>query len=329
MVRQLLTFAKGSEGERVAVQPVHLVKEMRTIIGGTFPKNVKLETDVSPGLPTVIGDPTQIHQIFLNLCVNARDAMPDGGTITIGVEAVDVDAAFVSAVQGAKAGRYVCLTVSDTGEGIPPDVIDRIFDPFYTTKDPDKGTGLGLSTVLGIVKGHGGFVNVYSTPGEGATFKVYLPVHEGGEVEVDVAIPETPFRGSGETILVVDDERPIRTTARAVLGAMGFEVVTAIDGADGLVQAAQHRNVLAAVITDLHMPEMDGLAFTRLLRRVLPDLPVVIASGRLDDRTAASLASLNVARVLDKPYTQADLAECLRAVLAGDDERPSAGRPPR
>ena len=317
MVRQLLTFAKGSEGKRVSVQVGHMLNEMRSIIEGSFPKNIRLQGEGEFDPPTVRGDPTQIHQILLNLCVNARDAMPEGGTITMGTKVVEVDGSFSGVFTEATAGRYVVLSVGDTGVGMPPDVLDRILDPFFTTKGPDQGTGLGLSTVVGIVKGHGGFVNVRSTQGKGSTFEVYLPVDEG-ECDDDVAPPaRNEFRGSGETILVVDDESVVRSTAASVLEDLGFSVLAAVDGADGLIQASEHRERIEAVITDLRMPEMDGLTFTRLVRRILPDTPIVVASGQLDDETAAAaFEHLGVTRRLDKPFAQAALAEVLEAMLS-------------
>jgi PAS domain S-box-containing protein len=315
MVRQLLTFAKGVEGERVPVSPERLVHELHSLMRGSFPKNIQLQVDCGVGVPMVIGDATQLHQILLNLCVNARDAMPDGGLLSLHAQSVEIDAEHARSVPDAVPGRYVCWRVSDTGSGIPPAVLDRIFDPFFTTKSHDRGTGLGLSTVLGIVKSHGGFVQVFSPPGQGATFSVYLPADASGDV---AARPEAPsvFRGQGETVLFVDDEAAVREVGRSVLRRLNFEPVIAVDGADGLVQVAQYRDTLRAVITDLHMPHMDGLAFVRALRRVLPDVPVVLASGRLDDSLVDAFRALGVTSRLDKPFTEAQLAQQMQIALA-------------
>ena len=166
MVRQLLTFAKGAEGERVAITIAHLVKELESMMRGSFPKNIQLDVDCQADLPVVVGDATQLHQILLNLCVNARDAMPDGGTLTLQAQVVDIDPAHASLIPDAQPGHYVVLRVRDSGTGIPPEIVDRIFDPFFTTKASDRGTGLGLSTVLGLVKSHGGFLQVQSVTGE-------------------------------------------------------------------------------------------------------------------------------------------------------------------
>jgi PAS domain S-box-containing protein len=325
MVRQLLTFAKGAEGERVSVQLKHLLKEMANIIKGTFPKNIQLEFKHNPKLPTVLGDATQLHQVLLNLCVNARDAMPDGGSLTLEAYKVEVDAAFASTTPDAKPGRYVALRVHDTGPGIPPDIIDRIFDPFFTTKAPDKGSGLGLSTVMGIVKGHGGFLQVYSRPRQGSTFTVYLPAEVVESTTQFISSAHAEYHGQGQLLLFVDDEPSVRDAARAVLRALNFKPETATDGADALIKAIEHRAELHAIVTDLHMPEMDGLAFVRALRRILPNIPVVIASGRLEDSTAKELRDLGVSVRLDKPFTQSQLAEALRAAL---EDLPDVSTPP-
>ncbi len=316
MVRQLLTFAKGAEGERVSIQPRHLLTEMQKMMRGSFPKNLQIAFKGNSKLPTVLGDATQLDQILLNLCINARDAMPHGGTLTLEAQEIDVDATYASGIPDAKAGRYVVIRVRDTGTGIPMEIVDRIFDPFFTTKGPDKGTGLGLSTVMGIVKGHGGFIHVYSQPGHGSTFSVHLPAEETGSEAKPPAVGETPFHGNGETILLVDDETLVREVARSVLRRLNFEPLTATDGADGLIKAAENRSKLRVVITDFHMPHMDGLNFVRALRRMLPTIPIIIASGQLEESVAAEFKTLGVSARLDKPFTEGQLAEALRNLLA-------------
>ena len=217
LVRQLLSFAKGAEGEHVVLPPARLVRNLEKIMKGSFPKNIQLVVRCDPKLPTILGDPTQLDQVLLNLCVNARDAMPHGGTLSLEAERVKIDAAYASSIPDAKPGSYVVLRVRDTGMGIPPEIIDRIFDPFFTTKAPDKGTGLGLSTVMGIVKGHGGFLQVHSQPGKGATFAAYLPTNGASGNTEHIAKPRTAFRGQEELILFVDDEATVREIARGVL----------------------------------------------------------------------------------------------------------------
>jgi PAS domain S-box-containing protein len=317
MVRQLLTFAKGTAGERIPIPPGRLVNEMEKLIKSSFPKNIQVVVRCDLKNAAVLGDATQLHQVLLNLCVNGRDAMPHGGTLTLEVERNEVDAAYASPIPDAKPGDYVVFRVRDTGMGIAPEILDRIFDPFFTTKGPDKGTGLGLSTVMGIVKGHGGFLQVQSKPGQGSLFSAYLPAVVGDATAKPAGKAAVAFRGQGELILFVDDEPAIREMARSVLRRLNFSPVTATDGADGLMKAAQHRHELRAIITDLHMPHLDGLAFVSALRRMLPDIPVVVASGRLDDATAEKFKELGVALRLDKPFAEPQLMEVARSILAG------------
>ena len=316
MVRQLLTFAKGADGARVAIQLTRLIEEMRGIIHNTFPKNIHVEVRGDKKLPPILGDVTQLHQVLLNLCVNARDAMPHGGLLSLVAESAEIDSVYASSVPDAKPGNYVVLRVHDTGTGISPDHLERIFDPFFTTKDPDKGTGLGLSNVMGIVKGHGGFVQVYSQLGHGSTFAIYLPANAAtGDTELLSRAGEI-FHGKGQTILLVEDEPAVREIGCTVLTRLNFNPLSATDGADGLMKAVEHRLTLAAVITDVHMPHMDGLAFVHALRRILPDIPVVVTSGRLEEATKEEFKALGVTLQLDKPFTEVQLANLLKTVFA-------------
>lgn len=313
MVRHLLAFAKGSEGRRVSLAPRRLLEEMEKIIKGTFPKNIQVRLRAPKDLPTVLGDATQLHQVLLNLCVNARDAMPDGGILTLEAESLDgAVLAELPKTGDAPPSRCVVLRVSDTGTGIAPEVLDRIFDPFFTTKEPESGTGLGLFTVAGIVKGHAGLIRVSSQPGRGSTFAVLLPAERHPGAEATRAAPASDFTGHGELILYVDDEVTVRDAARSVLERLQFTPLTASDGMSGLVQAVQHRTALHAVVTDLHMPHMDGLAFVRALRKLLPDIPVIVASGRLEATPAQELRKLGVHVMLEKPFTQEKLAAALQ-----------------
>lgn len=315
MVRQLLAFAKGVDGQRIAVQPGQIVVELEGLMKGSFPKNIELQVNVAPGLPTILGDATQLHQILLNLCVNARDAMPHGGVLTVDAQAVDIDERQARTVSEAKPGRYVCLQVSDTGEGIAADVLDRIFDPFFTTKSQEKGTGLGLSTVLGIIKGHGGFVQVQSALGKGSKFSVHLPVQDSAASNTLSVNTGQSFRGQGELVLFVDDEPVVRQIAQTVLQRLNVTPMLAVDGEDALIKATENRAELKAIITDMHMPHMDGLAFVHAVRRTLPDIPIILASGRVDDAVAKEFRALGVATRLDKPFSEAQLGEKLRSVL--------------
>jgi PAS domain S-box-containing protein len=316
MVKQLLTFAKGVEGERLLIQPKHLLKEMEKLIGSTFPKNIQLKTRYEKNLRTIVGDVTQFHQVLLNLCINARDAMPEGGTLTLEAENMELDTVYADALMEAKPGYYVVWRVMDTGTGIPPEILDRIFDPFFTTKGPGKGTGLGLSTLIGIVKSHGGFVRVYSVPGKGSTFAVYLPAAASGADNTPLPTKtDMPYRGHGETILVVDDETAVRTVLRAILTKLNFKVLTASDGAAALTQVTEQAAELRAVITDLHMPQLDGLSFVRVLKGRLPQVGIIVASGRLDEPDENEFKKLGVSALLGKPFTLEELVEALKTVF--------------
>ncbi len=320
MVRQLLTFARGSDGAPQVLNPRSVVQDVETIIGATFPKNIEIRTAFGRDLPHFMSDPTQVHQLLLNLCVNARDAMTGGGRLTLSVASRDVEPGRpVRAVPGTEAhpGRYVCISVEDTGTGIAPDVLDRMFEPFFTTKGIEQGTGLGLSTTLGIVKGAGGFLQVETVVRRGSRFSVWFPV------EVTLAasrIEETwravAFKGRGELVLFVDDEPSVRAAARIVLERLGLSVALASDGADALMQALDYRDSIAAVVTDVHMPAMDGFRFIRALRQLLPDVPVIVASGRLDDRAMQECRALGVRHTLEKPFTEGTFAASLASALA-------------
>jgi nitrogen-specific signal transduction histidine kinase/ActR/RegA family two-component response regulator len=316
IVRQVLSFARGLEGQRIEVQPKHLLKDLESIIKDTFPKDIRLQFSVPNEIWTILGDPTQVHQILLNLCVNARDAMPNGGTLTVGVENCVLDEQYAAMNIQAKPGRYVKISVTDSGTGIPPDLIDKIFEPFFTTKALNKGTGLGLSTVMAIVKSHDGIVNVYSEPGKGTTFKVYLPAMEtSSEVRKEQSEAANLPRGNGETVLVVDDEASILTITSQTLQAFGYRVVTAMDGADALSVYVQHRNEIAVVLTDMMMPVLDGPATIQALMRINPTVKIIAASGLNTNGGEAKPAGAGVKHFLTKPYTAGTLLKAMRAIL--------------
>ncbi len=312
MVRQLLSFARGAEGNRAPVDTAHLVAEIEAMIRPTFPKNIAIDARIEAAGTTVLGDATQLHQVLLNLCVNARDAMPGGGTLDLAVAEAELSSDLLPDTTTAP-GRYVVLHITDSGAGIPAEIVDRIFDPFFTTKGPDKGSGLGLSIVASIIKGHGGFVLVSSQIGRGTTFSVHLPSHAGvGTAPVTEAPPV--FTGQGETILLVDDEAVVREVGVQLLTRMGLKPLIAADGAEALSQVARFAPQIRVVLTDLHMPKMDGLAFVAALRHLMPEVPVIVSSGHLGD-AAQAFRDLGVALVLDKPFTQEKLARALQIAL--------------
>lgn len=317
LVKQVLTFSRGMQGERVAVQLRHIVREMKGIIRETFPKSIALQVQMPSDLWTVKGDATQLHQVLMNLCVNARDAMPKGGKLVIRGENLEVDDAFVAMNPEAKSGLYVLLTVTDSGTGMPPEVQRRIFEPFYTTKELGRGTGLGLSTVLGIVKSHGGFVTVESEVGRGTQFKVYLPAERSTELKN--AQPERPASplGRGELILMVDDEVPIHQIAKERLQKSGYRVVTASNGAEAVAVCAQNARDLRLLITDMMMPVMDGPATIHAVRSLVPNVKVIAASGLGSGTKEIDLSKLSVDAFLRKPFTAEMLLRTISEVLNG------------
>ena len=311
LVRQVLTFARGMAGDRMPVQLKHIVKDLVGVLTQTLPKSIHVSYEVDPDLWMISADPTQIHQILMNVCINARDAMPSGGNIAITASNVSIDDNYARMNIDAAPGKYVLLQVNDTGTGMSPDVIKRIFDPFFTTKDIGEGTGLGLSTALTLIKSHGGFINVYSESGKGSRFSIYLPSAETAHespAEAETTLP----RGNGELILVVDDEENIRNVAAATLETFGYRSMAAVDGTDALAVYSQHRNEIAAVVTDMAMPYMDGLALIRALRKMDPDVRIVAMSGLFSEGQSNDLKGLNVEAMISKPYS----AETLLGKLA-------------
>jgi len=314
MVRQVLSFGRGIEGRKMAVQVKHLLREIEKIVNDTFLKNIQVRADFPRDLCTVVGDPTQLHQVLLNLCVNARDAMPQGGLLSISAENLTLDAQYAALNPEAKPGRYVLIRVEDSGTGIPPEILEKIFDPFFTTKEVGKGTGLGLYTSLGIVKSHGGFVRVSSEVNQGTRFQVYIPA-DAAEVAEAASTETTLPRGAGETVLVVDDERIVREITRQTLETFGYRVVLACDGAEAVGKIASDGKNISVVVTDIAMPVMDGAAMIQVLRRFNPRLPVIVTSGQASKEQLAKIGGLEEKHVLAKPYTAEELLKTLKAAL--------------
>lgn len=318
MVKQVLAFARGVEGERVPVQPGIIIREVEKITEETFPQSVDVEVDVADDLWRVKGDATQIQQVVMNLCVNARDAMEDGGHLHISAKNMQVGAEHTRTNIEAKVGPHICLTVSDTGSGIPPDVRDKMFEPFFTTKPTGKGTGLGLSTVYSIIKSHNGFVNVSSTEGEGTTFEIFLPAiveAVNGEAE-HVAAPVVEA-GNQEMILVVDDEAFILELMKDILESSGYQVLTARDGAEAQDVVERRGDEINLVITDLMMPEVDGITAIRAIKAKHPSLPIIAASGASGDRVTDAMRA-GADSYLSKPFTAEKIAKMLSDVLHSD-----------
>ena len=315
MVRQVLSFARGVEGERVALQPKHLVKEIVKILRETLPKSLEISFQIPNDLWIISADATQMHQVLMNLCVNARDAMPEGGSIAIKAENVFVDENYARMHLEAKPGRFVSVSVSDTGPGMTPEIQSRIFEPFFTTKEMTKGTGLGLSTALTIVKSHGGFINVYSELHKGSQFTLYLPAVDMPGAAESAALQTDLLLGHGELILVVDDEESIREITRGTLETFGYTVLTASDGTEALALYADKKNEIAVVLTDMVMPFMDGPATIRALQRMNPKVRIIAASGLGAGQRAGEGVLEGVAVFLNKPYTAEKLLNTLARVL--------------
>ena len=315
IVKQVLTFSRGLEGEMRTLQVESLINEMEQMIRSIFSKDITVECVIEPHLWLVLGDATQLHQVLLNLCVNARDAMPNGGTLRLSAANLDIDASYASMLPESTPGQYVLLEVSDTGSGIAPEILDRIFDPFFTTKGVGKGTGLGLSTVHGIVKSHGGFLKVASDLGKGTTFKVYLPVAPDQVAVATATTSSPPPTGHGELVLVVDDEAAVINAAQTVLQANGYRVMLAADATEALVKFTQNSHDIAIVLTDIMMPIMDGVLFLRTLRQINPNIPVIASTGHSEQKQVATMRDLGIETVLHKPYNAGTLLRTIHAAL--------------
>jgi two-component system cell cycle sensor histidine kinase/response regulator CckA len=314
LIKQILSFARGVEGERKPLQVTNIISEIEKVIKETFPKSIEIRTDIQKDLSAISGDSTQLHQVLMNLCVNARDAMQDGGILSISAENIFVDENYARMYAEAKVGSYVVITVSDTGTGIPPEIMDRIFEPFFTTKEHGKGTGLGLSTSLGIVKSHGGFITVYSEVGQGTKFSIHLPVIttiEEQKAEGELGLPV----GQGELVLVVDDEATIREITCSTLEAYGYRVITANDGAEAAALYAQNIEETRVVLMDMAMPNMDGLASIRVLRKINPKVKIIAASGLTEREKLTKVENINANAFLPKPYTAEKLLKTIHEVL--------------
>jgi two-component system cell cycle sensor histidine kinase/response regulator CckA len=315
LIKQVQSFARGVEGERIPLQTAHLISEIKQIAKETFPRSIEIRTDIQKDLWTISGDATQLHQVLMNLCVNARDAMPDGGILSISAKNTFIDENFARVNIDARVGRYIVNAVSDTGVGIPPKIMDRMFEPFFTTKEHGKGTGLGLSTALGIVKSHGGFINVYSEVGNGTTFKVYLPAITTTETQKAEEPTRELVTGHGELILVVDDEDQIRDITSSTLEKNGYRVLTASNGMEAIALYEQNRGEIKLVLMDMMMPVMDGLTGTQKLRKMNPELKIIAASGLTEkDKLTKAAGTMNA--FLLKPYTIEKLLRTIHEVLS-------------
>ena len=312
----MLSFARGCKGERAILQVRHLIGEIKQIAKQTFPRSIEVSTDIPSDLCTVYGDATQLHQVLMNLCLNARDAMPNGGDISILADNIYLDENYCRMNIEANVGSYIAITVADTGTGMSREIVERIFEPFFTTKELGQGTGLGLSTAIGIIKSHSGFVKVDSEVGKGTQFKVYLPVREttttGDREKLSPSLPQ----GQGELILVVDDEDSIREITKTSLESNAYKVITASDGVEAVALYSQHKAEINVVVVDMMMPEMDGATTIRTLQKINPQVKILAVSGVVSNQNSMTDIVASVKTFLPKPYTVDELLKNLQVVLS-------------
>jgi PAS domain S-box-containing protein len=317
IIKQVLAFSRGVDGERGTVEIKYVVSELEKIIKNTFPRSIRISTDVPKGVWSVSGDPTQLYQVLMNLSVNARDAMPEGGELSIRLENRTLDEFYARTHHDAHPGNYLAMTVCDTGTGMPREVLDKIFEPFFTTKELGKGTGLGLSTVIGIVKSHGGFVNVYSEVGRGTKFDVYIPASGVSNDKASVSHDRTPLpRGNGELVLVVDDEAAIREINTSMLQTYGYQVISACDGAEAVKLMQVYKGQVKIVVTDMMMPVMDGSTAIKKLRQIDESIKIVAMSGLMGDHKISEIGNVANTKFLQKPFTTERLLRTLHESIS-------------
>jgi PAS domain S-box-containing protein len=321
LVRQILLFARGMEGPKVAVDPAELFTELKTFLESTLPKSIRVNFEIAPGLPSVAGDPVKLHQMLLNLSVNASDSMQNGGRLAISATTASVSASAPRPHPDAVPGPFVRIDISDTGCGIPDILKGQVFDPFFTTKGVGRGSGLGLSTARSIVKAHCGFITFVSTEGIGTTFSVFLPTNEAGlsrSVRGDPGkanLGPMP-RGKGENILVVDDEESVRVIMRSTLENFGYRVVVVADGSEAVALFRSAPALFDLALVDMQMPGLDGSKTIMALRHIRPELPIVGASGLATSQNREQAAANGVRHFLDKPFSVETLIRTVHAAMA-------------
>ena len=318
LVKQILLFARGADGRHMTLSPADLLEQLGQVLEGTLPKDIQIELAIQPGLKAVRGDQAQLQQVMLNLCFNARDAMPSGGTLRVAATSLTIATSTSRPHPDAQPGDYVRIDFTDTGMGIADHHRGRVFDPFFTTKDVGKGKGLGLSTSRAIIRSHQGFVTLRSAPGVGSTFSIFLPVFAGAATETVAPLPKQAApspRGTGQRILVVDDEDTVRLIARTTLERFGYVVTLASDGAQAAGILARAPQEIDLALVDVQMPGLDSPATIAALRQVRPDLPIISSSGSQIPRLRRQLEAMGVLHFLDKPFSVETLVRTVNTAL--------------
>ena len=318
LVKQILGFAHTGTSELHLTQVKHLARDIVSVIEQTFPKSIHLEPTIPTDLWPVFGNATQIHQMLLNLCINARDSMPQGGTLRLTARNRRLDAVEAGAIAGARPGPWIVIEIADTGTGIPPEILARIWEPFFTTKAVGKGTGLGLSTVRGLVASHQGFIELHTEVGRGSVFRLFLPAADSESGPPGTAAPFVIPDGAGELILVVDDDTSIREIVAKVLVNHGYRVVSCKDGVEAIALFATQSDKLVLVITDINMPYVGGAVLVRALLQIRPDIRLIAMSG-LDHSESDDLEVQEVEKLvhvfLRKPFKADDLLKTVHRLL--------------
>jgi two-component system, cell cycle sensor histidine kinase and response regulator CckA len=315
LVRQVLHVSRGGEGDSTEIQIRHLAEDVKDILKQTFPANINISTDIPKGLNTILGDVTQIQQILFNLLINARDAMPNGGRVTVSAKNVELDQSFVDEDGDLKSGSYILLSVADTGSGIPQDVLKKIFEPFFTTKEIGKGTGLGLATVRSIVKKHGGFIKVATAVGKGTRFDIYLPATTENISKKEISEDIPIALGNNELILVVDDDQVFCESTKIMLESSGYRVMTAHNGLEGFQKFVDYQNEVKIVLTDISMPVCDGSTMIYALRAISEDVDIIAVSGSKKDDVDDKLLQENVDLMVMKPFAGEELIQDIHRIL--------------
>jgi len=326
LTRQLLAFSRKQILDTRVLSVNAIVADFERMLKRLIGEDIDLSTNLRPDLGRIKADPGQLEQVLMNLVVNARDAMPGGGKLTMETSNVDLDDSYSAAHVGVRPGRYVMLAVSDTGCGMDKEVQSHLFEPFFTTKEPGRGTGLGLSTVYGIVKQSGGNVWVYSEPGAGTTFKVYLPRVEAAQDGASREKPVSMAPGGSETILLAEDEQVVRELTRRILESNGYAVLEAHHGPQALEICERHRGVIHLMVTDVVMPKMSGRELAQKLAVLRPEMKVLYLSGYTDTAIVRHGVLEAGTAFLQKPFTPNSLARKVREVL-DEEKAPGTAEP--